>query len=174
MSVDYCEVCGEHYTSRKCKKCLRRMCYHCKQPLSSSCRECYFESLPPLSDDEEDVLRDINERISRRVRLGLREEEVERGRSTLLRWSNAGSRWHTQTLHKPRGAVIKLDANELVVPYPNSSVKKMAELGLLARLPLYYRSTEAFERQEAIDPDVLEDVLEGLEEEIADAKSEEE
>lgn len=172
--VDYCGICGEHYAGDVCRECDRFMCWKCKQHGTRLCKECYVASIPPLSDSELEVLQDINAHIAMRTRLGLREEEVESSRSTKLSWSNAGRRWHSQPLGRSRGAIVELDANQLIVPYPNSLVKRMVELDLLTVLPLYYRSTEGLSRREAIDRNVYEDVLDGLAEDAETARGEEE
>ena len=81
---------------------------------------------------------------------GVRSYEVPSSESTYLGWSNAAADWACGPVRKKKGELIRLDANELVVPYPSTVVSKFVDA--LPPLPLYYLSTEARMRGEALEP----------------------
>lgn len=99
--------------------------------------------------DLANILDNINSEISGRDTYGLRTHSAFPGDATKLVWSNGSASWHisrtlgTQLLDKhvyKRTRDIRLDANEIIVPYPPEIVEMIQSS--LYPLPLYAYSLE--------------------------------
>lgn len=99
--------------------------------------------------DLANILDNINSEISGRDTYGLRSHSAFPGDATKLVWSNGSASWHisrtlgTQLLDKhvyKRTRDIRLDANEIIVPYPPEIVEMIQSS--LYPLPLYAYSLE--------------------------------
>ncbi len=99
--------------------------------------------------DLANILDNINSEISGRDTYGLRSQSAFPGDATKLVWSNGSASWHisrtlgTQLLDKhvyKRTRDIRLDANEMIVPYPPEIVEMIQSS--LYPLPLYAYSLE--------------------------------
>ena len=94
-----------------------------------------------LSKVEMEMVKTIDGEILKRTEYGMRVANIGKG-WTKLSWSNAGEEWWCDNV-RVHGS-IKLDANEIVVPYAAKDVIPIREL--LIELPLFHCSTEAIER----------------------------
>ena len=106
--------------------------------------------------DLANILDNINSEISGRDTYGLRNQQGFPGDATKLVWSNGSASWHisrtlgTQLLDKHvynRTRDIRLDANEIIVPYPPEIVEMIQSS--LYPLPLYAYSLEGKGRARA-------------------------
>lgn len=99
-----------------------------------------------LTDEDIEIMLDINNEIEKIQFYGHHNELVESGRSTVLKWSNSCECWNVSYFRElKKGNEITLDANEILVSYPKSKVNKY--LCLLNELPLYKYSFEAGEER---------------------------
>lgn len=106
-----------------------------------------------LNQKELEAFIDINQEIEKRTSYGVRSEQTPAKNSTLLIWSNASKGWyaaHPSSVwaegKKEKGIEVRLDANQLVVPYSYRTANKFVMC--LNELPLYVCSTEAKRRRE--------------------------
>jgi hypothetical protein len=100
--------------------------------------------------DELKAVIEINNEIAKRTSYGIREEIIQKNKSTFMLWSNASEAWipaHPDSgwgKNIRAGNEVKLDANHVVVPFPYSVVKKFNVC--YRPLPLYGLSFEAKNR----------------------------
>jgi len=102
-----------------------------------------------------DITGGINTEIERRVEYGSRNELIPKGNKTLLTWSNAASDWlvgtHTRSYLRDMGNPpdIRLDANQIIVPYSAGEVE--AVKGRLMPLPLSGLSHEVTSKLDPVE-----------------------
>ena len=129
-------------------------------------------ALLDLSEEEEKtllktVIREANKKIAERTWYGVRQEPLPRtGDFAILYWSNGPSVWfmdnraQSAMISRDNGqSSIRLDANQVLVPFHQALVQKV--VAGLDDIPLYVYSTEAKERgeyPEATDKNVLKAV----------------
>jgi len=111
-----------------------------------------------LKSDELEAFVKINQEVNKRISYGIRNELTPSKNSTFLIWSNASKGWYTAHPDsvwvkdkKAKGVEVRLDANQMVVPYPRKTVNKFVMC--LKILPLYACSTEAKMRGEVNSSD---------------------
>jgi len=109
-----------------------------------------------LNQNELEAFVKINQDIEKRTSYGMRNELTPSKNSAFLIWSNASKGWyaaHPDSIwvkgKKEKGVEVRLDANQLVVPYSYRTANKFVMC--LKELPLYVCSTEAKMRGE-VDP----------------------
>ena len=92
-------------------------------------------------EKEEVILKQAIDEITKRQYYGMRDEKViPKKRYTVASWSNAGAEW---ILYEkvPHENTLKLDANEIVLPFRLEQVEEIERV--LPPLPLYVYSYEA-------------------------------
>lgn len=120
-------------------------------------------ALLDLSEEEEKtllktVIKETNKKIAERTWYGVRQEPLPKtGDFAVLYWSNGPSTWfldnrtESAMIARDNGqGSIRLDANQILVPFHQALVEKV--LAGLDDIPLYVYSTEAKERGEYPEP----------------------
>jgi hypothetical protein len=121
------------------------------------------KELLDLNEEEErallkTVIKEANKKIAERTWYGIRQEPLPKtGDFAILYWSNGPSIWfadnRTESAMMARDngqSSIRLDANQILVPFHQALVQKV--LAGLDDIPLYVYSTEAKERGEYPEP----------------------
>lgn len=121
------------------------------------------QALLDLSEEEEKtllkaVVREANKKIAERTWYGIRQEPLPKtGDFAILYWSNGPSVWFVDNRTESAMVArdngqnsIRLDANQILVPFHQALVQKVASG--LDDIPLYVYSTEAKERGDYPDP----------------------
>jgi len=120
-------------------------------------------ALLDLSEEEEKallktVVKEANKKIAERTWYGIRQEPLPKtGDFAILYWSNGPAVWFADNrtesamIARDHGQTsIRLDANQILVPFHQALVQKV--LSGLDDIPLYVYSTEAKERGEYPEP----------------------
>lgn len=120
-------------------------------------------ALLDLTEEEEKkllkaVIRETNKKIAERTWYGIRQEPMpETGDFAILYWSNGPSVWFADNrtesalVARDNGqSSIRLDANQILVPFHQALVQKV--VAGLDDIPLYVYSTEAKERGDYPEP----------------------
>lgn len=120
-------------------------------------------ALLDLTEEEErgllkTVVKEANKKIAERTWYGIRQEPLPRkGDFAILYWSNGPAVWfpdnrtESAMIARDNGQnSIRLDANQILVPFHQALVQKV--LSGLDDIPLYVYSTEAKERGEYPEP----------------------
>lgn len=101
--------------------------------------------LQNLTEGKLEAYIDINDRIKKLTAYGVVKRTVPEGDWTFLSWSNGAEMWCIFPLNRLNsGDEIKVDANQLIVPYHKEMVFKF--IPYLKDLPLYSNSVEAKQR----------------------------
>jgi hypothetical protein len=98
-----------------------------------------------FSEGDWKALLFANDEVGKLCFYGLRNVKVEKDGS-LLSWSNGGKQWYVSYDKVKKGRDLKLDANELYLPFSPERCNRIKPC--LRDLPLYYCSTEAQARGE--------------------------
>jgi len=121
------------------------------------------KEIEELTKEELEAFVEVNRQVGERTMYGIRKETVPEGEYAILTWSNGAGRWMVSGwLYRDRktGDTVDLDANMLLVKYPQQQVEKF--IAYLDPLPLYGLSTEARMRGEASPQATLEWALKQL------------
>lgn len=89
--------------------------------------------------DTDEMIIQIANAIKARTTYGMR-TEIAPERCSFLQWSNASGGWMLSRSTVPKGKEVKLDANQIIVPFPKEQVAAILEF--LPDLPLYDNSFE--------------------------------
>lgn len=101
--------------------------------------------LNSLTEQEKNTISEINDRIKGRGSYGLRNGKVKE-RSRIYAWSNGQARWIPYQRVYNEGDVVRLDANEILVPDIFDRERAWDIACCFEDLPLYAYSFESRER----------------------------